>query len=105
VNKQTKDIRLRVFDIRGRKFVGLLESCRGNQTKLWNVKNLLKKSGNSVYVTNLENFNLIANAFSNVYQSRDFNVSTTESETVETSFDIIRNSVIELTPNVLVSPT
>jgi hypothetical protein len=53
-----------------------------------------------VYVTNLENSNLIANAFSKVYQSLDFNVSTTESETVETSFDIIRNSVIELTPNV-----
>jgi hypothetical protein len=34
-----------------------------------------------------------------------FNVSTTESEAVETSIDIIRNSDIELTPNVLVSPT
>jgi hypothetical protein len=58
-----------------------------------------------VYVTNLEKSNLIANAFSNVNQSHDFNVSTTESETIETSIDIIRNSVIELTPNVLVSPT
>jgi hypothetical protein len=28
-----------------------------------------------------------------------------ESEMVETSIEIIRNSVIELTPNVLVSPT
>jgi hypothetical protein len=58
-----------------------------------------------VYVTNLEKFNLIANAFSNVYQSHDFNVSTTKSEAVETSIEIIRNSVSELTPNVLVSPT
>jgi hypothetical protein len=31
--------------------------------------------------------------------------STTKSEAVETSIDIIRNSVIELTPDVLVSPT
>jgi hypothetical protein len=58
-----------------------------------------------VYVTNLETSNLIENAFSNVYQSHDFNVSTTESEAVETSIDIICNSIIELTPNVLVSPT
>jgi hypothetical protein len=58
-----------------------------------------------VFVTNLEKSKLITNAFSNVYQSHDFNVSTTESEAVETSIDIIRNSVIELTPYVLVSPT
>jgi hypothetical protein len=44
------------------------------------------KSGNSVYVVNLEKSNL------------------TESVLVETSIDVIRNSVIELTPNVLVSP-
>jgi hypothetical protein len=44
---------------------------------------------------NLEKFNIIANAFSNVYQSHDFNVSTTESETVEASIDMIRNSVID----------
>jgi hypothetical protein len=56
-------------------------------------------------VTKLEKSNLIANAFSNDYQSHDFNVFTTESETVGTSNDIIRNSVIELSPNVLVSPT
>jgi hypothetical protein len=31
--------------------------------------------------------------------------SITESEAVEVSIDMIRNSVIELTPNVLVSPT
>jgi hypothetical protein len=49
-----------------------------------------------VYVTNLEKSNLIANAFSNVYQCHDFNVSTTESEAVEASIDIIRNSVIEV---------
>jgi ribosomal protein L13 len=75
-----------------------------------NVTKLLKKkhrafpslkSGNSVYVTNLEKSNLIANAFSNVYQSHDFNVSTTESEAVETSIDNIHNSIIDLTPNVL----
>jgi hypothetical protein len=58
-----------------------------------------------VYVTNSAKSNLIANAFSNVYQSHDFNVSTTESEAVEISIDIICNSVIALTPNVLVSPT
>jgi hypothetical protein len=58
-----------------------------------------------VYVTNLEKSKLIANAFSNVYQTHDFNISNTESEAVGTSIDIIRNSVIELTPNVLVSPT
>jgi hypothetical protein len=46
-----------------------------------------------VYVTNLEKSNLIANAFSNVYQCHDFNVSTTESEAVEASINIIRNSV------------
>jgi hypothetical protein len=57
------------------------------------------KSGNSVYVKNLEKSNLIANVFSNVYRSH---VSATESEAVETSIDIIRNSVIELRPNVLV---
>jgi hypothetical protein len=56
-------------------------------------------------VTKLEKSNLIANAFSNDYQSHDFNVFTTESETVGISNDIIRNSVIELSPNVLVSPT
>jgi hypothetical protein len=56
-------------------------------------------------VTNLEKLNLIANTFSNVYQSHDFNVSTTESEAVETSIDIIRNLVIELTPNVPVPST
>jgi hypothetical protein len=50
-----------------------------------------------VYVTNLEKFNLIAKAFSNV--------STSESEAVGTSINIIRNLVTELTPNVLVSPT
>jgi hypothetical protein len=49
---------------------------------------------------NLEKSNLIANAFLNVYQSHDFNVYTTESEAVEASINIIRNSVIEL-----VSPT
>jgi hypothetical protein len=48
---------------------------------------------------------IIANAFSNVYQSYDFNVYTKESEAVETSIDINRNSVIELTPNLLVSTT
>jgi hypothetical protein len=87
----------------------LLEPCQGNETKLWNATKLLKnrhrafpplKSGNSMYVTNLEKSNLIANAFSNVYQSHDFNVSTAESEAVETSIDNIRNSDIELTPNV-----
>jgi hypothetical protein len=79
----------------------------GNQTKLWNVTKLLPplKSGNSVYVTNLEKSNLIANMFLDVYQSHDFNVSTAESEAVGTSIDIIHNSVIEKTPNVLVSPT
>jgi hypothetical protein len=86
--------------------------CRRNQTKLCNVTKLLKnknrafpllKSGNSVYVTNLEKSNLIANAFSN--QSHDFNVSSTESEAVVVSIDMIRNSVIKLTPNVLVSQT
>jgi hypothetical protein len=55
------------------------------------------KLGNSVYVTSLASLN--------VYQSHDFNVSTTESEAVQTSIDINRNSVIELTPNVLVFPT
>jgi hypothetical protein len=63
------------------------------------------KSGNSVYVTNLEESNFIANAFSNVYLSHDFNVVTTESEAVETSIDIDRNLVILLIPTVLVSPT
>jgi hypothetical protein len=48
-------------------------------------------------MTNLEKSNFIANAFSNVYQYHDFKVSTTESEAVETSFEIIRNSVIVLT--------
>jgi hypothetical protein len=57
----------------------------------------LLKSGNSVYVTNLEKSNLIANAFSNAYQFHDYNVAT--------SIDSIRNSVIELPLNVLVSPT
>jgi hypothetical protein len=99
VNKLTKDIRLRVFALRGRNWSGLRKSSRGNQTKL------PLKSGKSVYVTNLEKSNLIANAFSNVYQSHDFNVSNTENEKVKTSIDIIRNSVIKLTPNVLVSPT
>jgi hypothetical protein len=74
MNKLMKDIRLRVFG------GGLLESCRGKRTKLWNVTKLLKnkhrafpplKSRNSVYVTNLEKANLIANEFSNVYQSHD----------------------------------
>jgi hypothetical protein len=41
----------------------------------------------------------------NVFQSHDCNVFTTESEAVETSIDIIHNSVIELTPNVLFYPT
>jgi hypothetical protein len=35
VNKLTKDIRLRVFALRSRNWGGLLESCRGNQTKLF----------------------------------------------------------------------
>jgi hypothetical protein len=65
---------------------------------------ILAKSGNSVYVTNLEKSNPIANAFSNVYQSHDFNVSNSESEAVGVSIDIICNSLIELTPNVLISP-
>jgi hypothetical protein len=57
-------------------------------------------------VTNLENSNLLANAFLNVYQSHDFNVITTESKAVGVSIDmIVRNSVIELTPNVLFSLT
>jgi hypothetical protein len=73
--------------------------CRGNQTKLWNVTKLLinkhcafppLKSGKSVYVTNLEKFNLIANAFSSVYQSYDSNVTTKESESVETSIDMMQ---------------
>jgi hypothetical protein len=94
VNKLTQDIRLRVFVLRGRKWGGLVESCQGNQTKLWNFTKLLKNSfsGKSVFVTNLEESNLITNAFSNVYQSHDF--------TTETSTDIIRNLVIELTPYV-----
>jgi capsular polysaccharide biosynthesis protein len=54
-------------------------------------------------VPNKEKSNLIANSFSNVYQSHDFNVSTADIEAV--SIDIIRKSVIELTPYVLVSPT
>jgi hypothetical protein len=33
------------------------------------------------------------------------NVSNTKGEAVKTSIDIIRISVVELTPNVLVSPT
>jgi hypothetical protein len=56
-------------------------------------------------VTNLEKTNLIANTFSNVYEYHEFNVSTAENEAVETSIDIIRNSVIELTLDVLVSPS
>jgi hypothetical protein len=81
---------------------------------LWNVTTLLKnkhsafpplKSGNSVYVTNLEKSNLIENAFSNVYQSHDFNFPSTESEAFETSISVIRNLVIKLTPNVLISLT
>jgi predicted choloylglycine hydrolase len=62
------------------------------------------KSGNSMYVTKLGKSNLIANGFSNVYQSHDFNVSTfhfplstAETEAVEISIDVIRNSVIERT--------
>jgi hypothetical protein len=97
VNKLPKDIRLRFFALRDRNLGGLLELCRGNQTKLWNVTKLLKnrhrtfpplKSSNSVYVTNLEKSNLISNAFSNVNQYHDFNVSTAESEAVGTSVDI-----------------
>jgi hypothetical protein len=42
VNKLTKDIRLLQFALRGRNWDGLLKSCRGNQTKLWNVTKLLK---------------------------------------------------------------
>jgi hypothetical protein len=56
-------------------------------------------------VNHLTSCNLEANInlsleFKNLYHSHDFNVCTTESEAVETSFDIIRNSVIELTPKV-----
>jgi ribosome biogenesis protein Tsr3 len=102
VNKLTTDIRLRDFALRGRKCSGLLESCWRNQTKLCYVTKLLKnrhrafpplQSGNPVCVRNLEKFNLVANAFSNVYQSHAFNVSTAESKVVGTLIDIIRNSV------------
>jgi hypothetical protein len=79
----------------------------GGKTKLnCEISQSYLKSDSSVYVTNLEKSNLKANPFSNVYQSQhDFNVSTTESEAVEISIDIIRNSVMELTSNVLASPT
>jgi hypothetical protein len=49
----------RVFSLRGRNWAGLFESCRGNQTKLWNVTKILKKRLDQE--TQIHDFNVYTN--------------------------------------------